>query len=288
MDMDRNARLTPLGRERLAGMIESGASFASAGRSVAVLPGRPRNGGGGSGGRAAPVCVTAVHGRVLCAIRRPRLSARGSSPAPCAADLHPGSPGREDRQRGGASEGGCCLVCRHGVRVERVMRTTDHATNPAPSRPAAPHPHPTLHAKDQRQGGKVHPDRPARMGRRTDLPDLGPTRSRPADLDTPLQLAPPAFRVKVKNTHRPAGAAAEQPVEVPQLGPSGFPVFRFSGFPVFRFSGFPVFRFSGFPVFRFSGESRNPDRKPCQVQKGRNPTTHSAAFVQSLLACAYI
>ena len=67
-----------------------------------------------------------------------------------------------------------------GVNVERVM--TDNGScyksfafrqSLQATRPQA-HPHQALHAQDQRQGRALHPDRAARMGLRSRLPQLRP------------------------------------------------------------------------------------------------------------------
>ena len=66
-----------------------------------------------------------------------------------------------------------------GVTVDRVMtdngscyRSKAFRKACARARPQA-HLHQALHAEDQRQGRALHPDRPARMGLRPGLPQLG-------------------------------------------------------------------------------------------------------------------
>src|SRR4051812_37215098 len=85
------------------------------------------------------------------------------------------------------------------------------------SRPQA-HPDQALYAQDKRQSRALHPDRPARMGLRSGLSNLGPPRCCVADLATPIQLAPAAQQPKSKSAHQPPRSYRGQPVEAPQLG----------------------------------------------------------------------
>src|SRR5712672_1703788 len=68
---------------------------------------------------------------------------------------------------------------------------------PLPHRlPPTRHPaplHPPLHAAHQRQGRTLHPNRPARVGLRSPLPQLRRTRSAAFPLDRALQLPPSAW-----------------------------------------------------------------------------------------------
>src|SRR5207302_10691248 len=68
---------------------------------------------------------------------------------------------------------------------------------PLPHRlPPTRHPaplHPPLHSTHQRQGRTLHPNRPARVGLRSPLPQLRRTRSAAFPLDRALQLPPSAW-----------------------------------------------------------------------------------------------
>ena len=61
------------------------------------------------------------------------------------------------------------------------------------------------------------PDRPARMGLCTRLPNLGPAQAKPAGLDPHVQLAQASRRDRVKATHQPSRSHTGQPVEAPHL-----------------------------------------------------------------------
>jgi transposase len=64
-----------------------------------------------------------------------------------------------------------------------VSRLFEGLPHPSP----ASHPHPPVHAQDQRQGRAVHPDAPARMGLCAAVPQLRHLRRRSAQVATPLQ-----------------------------------------------------------------------------------------------------
>jgi transposase len=71
--------------------------------------------------------------------------------------------------------------------------------------------------KTKRQGRALHPDRPARMGLRSGVSNLGPPRCSVADLAAPIQLAPAAQQSKIKTAHQPPRSDRGQPVEAPHL-----------------------------------------------------------------------
>jgi len=79
---------------------------------------------------------------------------------------------------------------------------------------------PRTNGKDQRQGRTLHQDRAPVMGLCAGLPDLGPAQEASARLAPQLQLAPTAWRHRIKATHQPTRHHRRQPVEAPQLGRS--------------------------------------------------------------------
>ena len=81
-----------------------------------------------------------------------------------------------------------------GVTVSRVMTDNGACYKASPPRrlpsprPQA-HPNQAIHPKDQRKGRALHPDCSQRVGLRTRLPQLKPTRTTPTALAAPIQLA---------------------------------------------------------------------------------------------------
>src|SRR5690606_34806981 len=79
------------------------------------------------------------------------------------------------------------------------------------------HPDAALHAAHQRQGRTLHPDRPARMGLRDLLRDLGPAPGGAGRLAPPLQLASASHRCRWPGPDLKTGVQPKQPIEAPQL-----------------------------------------------------------------------
>src|SRR5262249_19599384 len=94
-----------------------------------------------------------------------------------------------------------------GLRVPRCLPRSRTQT----------HPNQALHAKDQRQGRALHPDRAARVGLRPALSHLNPPCRPAATLAASLQLAPAPWQPACTNTHQPPRPDRGQPVATPQL-----------------------------------------------------------------------
>ena len=124
--------------------------------------------------------------------------------------LHRDPARRAERERRGLPQAGLGLV-RHARRRGRARHDRQRLRLPQPSlprrlrdRPRQAQAHPTLHAKDQRQGGTVHPDLDPRMGLPAGLHQLGATRRRHAPLAARLQPTPTPFSPWRKPTLHPA------------------------------------------------------------------------------------
>jgi len=89
MNMHKNARLTPLGRERLVEMMRSGQTPPAAARAVGVCPRTARKWLVDIARKAWPACRTALRVPIGCANRPTHRSSNGSSL--CAASAGPAS-----------------------------------------------------------------------------------------------------------------------------------------------------------------------------------------------------
>ncbi len=88
---------------------------------------------------------------------------------------------------------------RHGATIERLMSDSGSAYRSFAFRDMLAE----LHAADQRQGGKLHPDQSPRMGLCPSFPNLSRTRLRHAALDHRLQPQPTSLRSRRQASHLP-------------------------------------------------------------------------------------
>ncbi len=85
------------------------------------------------------------------------------------------------------------FFARHGIGVRALLTDNGSSYRSSQFRSACQQmqhqtsPHQTLYPQNQRQGGAIHPDRPARMGLRKTLDRLGAKRPTPAAMDRLLQ-----------------------------------------------------------------------------------------------------
>jgi len=101
---------------------------------------------------------------------------------------------------------------------QRRLRSVKAGQGRRPDPRHRTYPRDPLHAQDQWKGRALHSNCSARRGRRARLPDLRPTRRRPARLGPPLQLAPATLGAEIQTATQPVRIGSEQPVEAPQLG----------------------------------------------------------------------